>query len=191
MPASPDDFTRILLELDADGADRSEVTHRLLEAMYPELRNLAQNLMRRERSGHTLQPTALVHEAYVKLVDDAKVQWQDRAHFMGIAARAMRQILVDHARRHSAAKRGGGLQRVTLDEAFGPAHERDFEVIALHDALNKFAQVDARAARVVELKVFGGLKIQEIAHVLDVSKRTVDGDWAMARMWLGRELRET
>ncbi|GJM44133.1 MAG: DNA-directed RNA polymerase sigma-70 factor [Gemmatimonadota bacterium] len=184
------DFTKILLQMNDEGADKPEITHKLLEAMYPDLRILAQNLMRRERRGHTLQPTALVHEAYVKLVDDARVEWQDRAQFMGIAARAMRQLLVDHARRHSAAKRGGGLQRVTLDDSFGNDMAQEFEIMALHDALRKFAQMDERAAKVVELKVFGGLKIQEIAHVLDVSKRTVDGDWAMARMWLGRELRE-
>ncbi len=188
-PSTPSDFTRILLEMSDSDADKPEITEKLLEAMYPELRNLAANLMRRERAGHTLQPTALVHEAYVKLIDDERVEWQDRAHFMGIAARAMRQILVDHARRHGAAKRGGGQQRVTLDDSFGSPNQA-FEILALNEAMRKFAQVDERAARVVELKVFGGLKVQEIAHVLEVSKRTVDGDWAMARMWLGRQLRE-
>ncbi|MCA9752821.1 MAG: sigma-70 family RNA polymerase sigma factor [bacterium] len=185
-----EDFTRTLRAMQAAGEDAPAVTEKLLGLLYPELHRLAESLMRRERSGHTLQPTALVHEAYLKLVDDTRVEWQDRAHFLGIAARAMRQILVDHARKHQAAKRGGGMQRVTLDESFGEAAGREFEVLALNEALEKFARVDERAARVVELKVFAGMKIAEIAHVLDVSKRTVDGDWAMARMWLGRELGE-
>jgi len=184
-----EDFTRMLREMQGAGAKSPEVTEKLLGLLYPELRNLADSLMRRDRANHTLQPTALVHEAYIRLVDDTRVVWQDRAHFLGISARAMRQVLVDHARKHSAAKRGGGLQRVTLDESFGEGG-REFEVLALNDALEKFAAVDERAARVVELKVFAGMKIAEIAHVLDVSKRTVDGDWAMARMWLGRELGE-
>ena len=184
---APGDFTQLILELREEGVAGSEATERVLEAVYPELRNLAERLMRRERSNHTLQPTALVHEAYLKLIDDERVHWKDRAHFLGIAARAMRQVLVDHARRHQAEKRGGGLQRVTLDDALSGAGN-DFEILSLHEALGKFAQVDERACRVVELKVFGGMKIEEIAHVLEVSKRTVDGDWAMARMWLGREL---
>jgi RNA polymerase sigma factor (TIGR02999 family) len=182
-----DDFTRTLRRMQDAGEDSPAVTEKLLALLYPELRELADRLMRRERANHTLQPTALVHEAYMKLVDDTNVVWQDRAHFLGIAARAMRQILVDHARKFSAAKRGGGLQRVTLDDSFGESG-RDFEILALNEALEKFAQVDERASRVVELKVFAGMKVAEIAHVLDVSKRTVDGDWAMARMWLGREL---
>ena len=182
-----EEFTRMLREMQGGGAKSPEVTEKLLGLLYPELRNLADNLMRRERANHTLQPTALVHEAYIRLVDDTRVVWQDRAHFLGISARAMRQVLVDHARKHSAAKRGGGLQRVTLDESFGEGG-REFEVLALNDAMEKFAAVDERAARVVELKVFAGMEMDELARYLGVSKRTAEGDWTFARMWLGREL---
>ena len=181
------DITRILLELEPESLRDPDRAGRLLEAVYPELRRLASSLMRRERADHTLQPTALVHEAYLKLVDQERCTWKDRAHFLGIAARAMRQILVDHARRHTAAKRGGGLQKVTLD-GMEPADGNPTELLALDDALEKFAAVDPRAARGVELRVFGGMTVAEIAHLLGVSKRTVDSDWAMARMWLGRTL---
>ena len=143
--------------------------------------------MRRERPGHTLQPTALVAEAFLRLVDETQVQWQDRAHFLGIAARVMRQILVDHARRRAAVKRGHELRRVTFDENLGHGSNQSFELLALHEALDRLAALDPRGARVVELRVFGGLTIDEIARLLDVSKRTVDNDWVVARMWLARE----
>jgi RNA polymerase sigma factor (TIGR02999 family) len=129
-----------------------------------------------------------VHEAFLRLTGATGIEWQDRAHFMGIAARAMRQILVDHARRHRAAKRGGGLTRVTLSGAEPAAPEEAAEILDLHEALERFAALDRRAAQVVELRVFGGLSVQEVAHLLEVSPRTVDGDWAVARMWLSREL---
>jgi RNA polymerase sigma factor (TIGR02999 family) len=179
------EITRILLELNGEDADPA-LSDRLLEAVYPELRRLASSLMRRERAGHTLQPTALVHEAYLKLMG-GDIDWENRAHFLGVCARAMRQILVDHARRRAAAKRGGGVDRVTLDEALGDAG-RECRILELHDAMNRFADHDPRAARVVELRLFGGLTVAETAHVLGVSPRTVDGDWAVARMWLSREL---
>jgi len=182
---SPADITRILQQLD-EGNDDPALSDRLLEAVYPELRRLASAIMRRERADHTLQPTALVHEAYLKLAGQ-QTGWENRAHFLGVCARAMRQILVDHARRRAAVKRGGEFHRVTLDEALGDAG-RELEILELHDAMTRFAGTDPRAARVVELRMFGGLTVAETAHVLGVSARTVDGDWAVARMWLSREL---
>lgn len=178
-------ITQILVDARAPGA--GDASARLAEALYPELRRLAAALMRRERQDHTLQPTALVAEAFLRLVDPSGIDWKDRAHFLGIAARVMRQILVDHARRHGAAKRGAGAQRITLSDNLsgnpGPA-----ELLLVNDALDRFARLDVRGARVVEMRVFGGLTVGEIADALGVSKRTVDNDWAVARMWLAREL---
>jgi len=187
--ASASEVTRLLLALRNGQAVRDEVTPRLVEMMYPELRALAGRLMRRERDGHTLQPTAVVHEAFLRLVDQRAVDWRDRAHFVGIAARIMRQVLVDHARRRDTAKRGSGAGRVTLDEAALPAIDAAFDLLALDQVLTRFAELDPRRAHVAELRVFGGLTTKEIAEELDVSTRTVEGDWAVARMWLGRELR--
>jgi RNA polymerase sigma factor (TIGR02999 family) len=144
--------------------------------------------MRGERPDHTLQPTALVHEAYCRLIDDSRVGWQDRAHFIGIAARAMRQVLVDHARRRAAAKRGGSWQRLTFNEKLGIAAVSETELLDLDGALRRLADLDERTARVVELRVFGGLTAEETGHVLGVSRSTVQRDWDMARMWLAREL---
>jgi len=170
------------------GQGGSDDTPRLVELMYPELRALAARLMRREREGHTLQPTAIVNEAFLRLVDQGTIEWQDRAHFVGIAARIMRQILVDHARRKRTAKRGGGAPCVTLDEAMVSAPGAAFDLIALDDVLTRFAALDARRSHVAELRVFGGLTAKEIAVELGVSTRTVESDWAVARMWLAREL---
>ncbi len=189
MPPTPrSEVTRLLLERNARGDGGADTARRLFELVYDELRRLAASLMRRERAEHTLQPTALVHEAFLRLTGATHIEWQDRAHFMGVAARAMRQILVDHARRHGAAKRGGGLTRVTLTGAEPVAPHDAVEILELHEALERFAALDRRAAQVVELKIFGGLSVQETAHLLEVSPRTVDGDWAVARMWLTREL---
>ena len=160
----------------------------LAKRVYPELHQLASALMARERAGHTLQPTALVHEAWVKLVDGDKVQFHGRAHFFGIAARCMRQLLVDHARARAAGKRGGDRQRVTIDEGMLAGLDPDIELIALDDALEKLAQLDERAAKVAEMRLFAGMTVPEVAVELDVSPRTVDGDWATARLWLSREL---
>jgi len=183
------EITRILQELSAEDASRPARTDELFALIYGELRRIAAGLLRRERPEHTLQPTALVHEAYLKLVDQTRIRWEDRAHFLGIAARAMRQILVDHARGRAARKRGGGRQRVTLDEGVLAEEGKELELLALDEAMTRLAGVDERAARVVELRIFGGLTVTEIALVLGVSKRTVDGDWSVARMWLARELR--
>jgi RNA polymerase sigma factor (TIGR02999 family) len=171
-----------------DASDRSAAASRLLELLYGELRRIAARLMRRERPGQTLQPTALVHEVYMRLVDQPGMQWSDRAHFLGVAARAMRQILVDQARRRAAQRRGGGLRRVTLDEEAASDGGRELELLELHQAMERLASLDERAARVAEMRLFGGMTVAEIAHVLGVSPRTVDDDWAVAKAWLRREL---
>lgn len=187
------DFTRLLLASRVAGGagagGDAPMTPELFQTVYAELRRLAASQMRKERAEHTLQPTALVHEIYLKLVDESLVAWQDRAHFMGVAARAMRQVLVDHARRRGAAKRGGAEQRVTLETSVPDSRGRAaFDLVEFEDALEKLAGVDERAARVAELRILGGLTNKETASVLAVSERTVNDDWAIARMWLGREL---
>jgi RNA polymerase sigma factor (TIGR02999 family) len=184
--AVPGDVTGLLLALRHDPA--SERLSALAEAVYPELKRLAAGLMRRERPGHTLQPTALVHEAFLSLVGGARLDWQSRAHFFGAAANAMRRILVDYARSRSAQKRGGDATLVRFDEGLGHGAATDLVLLDLDAALDRFTKLDARAARIVELRVFSGLTVPEVAEVLDISKRTVDHDWAMARMWLAREL---
>lgn len=178
------EFTRVLIASRGAG-----ITPELFEAVYDNLRRLAAARMRHERAEHTLQPTALVHEAFIKLVDDTRIEWQDRAHFMGVAARAMRQVLIDHARGRDAAKRGGGDQRVTLLTSLADARGGEsFDLVEFEDALGKLAAIDERASRVAELRILGGLTNRETAAVIGVSERTVNDDWAMARMWLGREL---
>lgn len=180
--------TRLLVVLREGGASGAEATSRLTELLYPELRSIASRLMRRERDGHTLQPTAVAHEAFMRLVDQRTVDWQDRAHFLGIAARVMRQILVEHARMRGTAKRGGGADRLTLDEALVPQRDPSFDLLTLDDVLTRFAAVDPRGARVAELRIFGGLTVREAALELGVSARTVNTDWTAARLWLSREL---
>jgi RNA polymerase sigma factor (TIGR02999 family) len=185
----PGEATRLLLELRTGGdAAPADVTARLSELLYPELRQIAARLMRRERGAHTLQPTAVVHEAFVRLVGSQPVDWQDRAHFLGIAARVMRRVLVEHARRRGAAKRGAGEDRVTLDDRLTPGQDPGLDLLLLNDVLTRLAAIDARAAAVAELRVFGGLTVRETALELGVSPRTVNGDWTMARLWLAREL---
>ncbi len=184
----PGEFTQILLGLGTGGLDDREATDRVFQVAYEELRRVAGGLMRRERADHTLQPTALVNEAYLRLADETRLEWQNRAHFFGIAARAMRQLLIEHARRRGAEKRGGGMERVTLDDRLGVAAVNEFEILELEDALTKLGEMDARMARVVELRFFGGLTAKETAHVLDISRRTVQEDWRVAKMWLAHEL---
>jgi RNA polymerase sigma factor (TIGR02999 family) len=159
----------------------------LVPLVYDELHRLAHRYMSGERSGHTLQTTALVDEAYLRLVDQ-KVHWQNRSHFFAIAAQVMRRILVDYARQRHYAKRGGGAQKVELDEAMLMARERSAELIALDDALKRLAEFDERKSRVVELRFFGGLTVDEIAKVLGISPNTVDRDWSTARAWLYKEV---
>jgi RNA polymerase sigma factor (TIGR02999 family) len=181
-------LTEVLLSLQTDESGGGDAARRIFELAYDELHHIAAHLMRGERGGHTLQPTALVHEAYCRLVDQTLVQWQTRAQFFGIAARAMRQLLVEHARRKGAAKRGGDWKRVTLDDRLGAAEQSDFETLDLDDALTRLSAMDERMGRIVELRIFGGLTASEAAHVLGVSRRTVLNDWRVAKMWLAREL---
>jgi RNA polymerase sigma factor (TIGR02999 family) len=183
--SSPEDVTRILREV--SGGDR-EAPARLMPLVYDELRRLANHYLRQERPDHTLQPTALVHEAYLRLVDQTRVDWQNRAHFFGVAAQLMRRILVDHARRHQASKRGGFRQKLTLDEAVDYSQTRDVDLVRLDDALTALAQFDTRQSRIVELRFFGGLTIEETAEALAVSPATVKVDWSMAKAWLRREI---
>ncbi len=177
--------TALLLELSAGNRDAEA---RLIPQVYAELRRLAARFMRAERINHTLQPTALVNEAYSILVQQPQVPWQSRTHFFATAAQLMRHILVDHARKRKAAKRGGLQQQVTLDDAILPTRNETVDVLVLHDALEHLNQFDSRQARIVELHFFGGLNFEEIAGVLDVSERTVKRDWSMARAWLKGEL---
>jgi len=160
----------------------------LLPLVYEELRGIARRQLRREREGHTLQPTALVHEAYLRLVDQRQVDWRSRAHFFGVAAQVMRRILVDDARRHNAGKRGDGVQRVPIDEAIEVPGREDISVLALDDALGRLETVDRGLAKIVELRAFGGLTIEEAAQVLKVSASTAKREWRPAKAWLTREL---
>jgi RNA polymerase sigma-70 factor (ECF subfamily) len=161
----------------------------LLPLVYRELRRRAAGYLRQERHGHTLQPTALVHEAYLRLAGENQIAWQNRAHFFGMAAQVMRHILVDHARAHQAAKRpGGAALRMTLDDRIGAAQPRDCELLLLDQALDELAQRDPRQGRIVELRYFGGLSEQEVAHVLGLSRATVTRDWQTARAWLYRRI---
>jgi len=160
----------------------------LVPLVYSEMRRIAASCLRRERPGHTLQATALVHEAYLRLLKDQDLSFQNRAHFLGIAARAMRQILVEHARARDAEKRGGERHRITLDESIAATGGQEVDVLAIHEALERLAAVDAQHARLVELRFFGGLTNEEAAEALGVSVATVKRSWAVARAWLFREL---
>lgn len=160
----------------------------LLPLVYDELRRLARRYLQQERPGHTLQSTALVHEAYLRLVDQ-NVSWQNRAHFFGIAAQMMRRILVDHARSRSAAKRGDGACKVTLDEGLLALAERNLDVVALDEALTMLSKIDPQQGKIVELRFFAGLSIEDTSEVLHISPATVKRDWAMAKAWLHREMR--
>jgi RNA polymerase sigma factor (TIGR02999 family) len=156
--------------------------------VYAELRRLARRYMGRESPGHTLQTSALINEAYMKLVDQQSVQWQNRAHFFAVAARVMRNILIDHARSHHYAKRGAGARKISLDETAVLTPERAADLVALDDALNALAVLDARKSRIIELRFFGGLSIDETAEVMKISPVTVTREWRAARAWLRREI---
>jgi RNA polymerase sigma factor (TIGR02999 family) len=193
VASSSSDVTRLLLrwsEGDASALDR------LLPVIYGELRRIASSQLRRERPDHTLAPTALVHELYLRLVDQRRATWQHRAHFFGIAAQLMRRILVDHARERQTTKRGGSATRMSLEyaleerEAAGAAHGSDaLEVLSVDQALDRLARLDADQARIVELRFFAGLTVEETAHLLNRSPRTIKREWRLARAWLYRELR--
>lgn len=174
--------------LDAvSGGDR-QAADKLMSLLYDEFRRLAADYLNREKPQHTLQPTALVHEAFLRLVNQQHVTWQGRSHFFAIGAQAMRRILVDHARRKKREKHGGGLQRIELEESMTISKSRDEDLLAIDDALQELAKVDPRQAKIVELRFFGGLTVAEVAEVLGVSKRTVEYEWTMVRAWLRREL---
>jgi RNA polymerase sigma factor (TIGR02999 family) len=162
----------------------------LLPLVYDELRRLAASHLRRERGDHTLQATALVHEAYLRLVDQRMVGWQSRSHFFGVASKLMRRILVDHARGHLAEKRGGGLPRVPLTEAVAMSRERPADLLALDESLSRLAALDPQQGRVVELRVFAGLSVDETANALGISPATVKRDWSVAKAWLQREIQQ-
>lgn len=186
MEDSHKPITQLLLEFKSG---KSEALDELLPAVYDELRRLAHSYLNSERGDHTLQPTALVHEAYLRLTRQKPIEWQNRAHFFGIAARLMRQILVDYARARGREKRGGAYAtRVTLDKAFGFAAASSFDVLILDEALYRLEKLDAEQARIVELRFFGGLTIEETAQALDVSPATVKREWRTAKFWLLREL---
>lgn len=179
------EITRLLVEI--KGGNRRAQSE-LMPLVYAELRRLARGYMRGERPDHTLQATALVHEAYLKLVEEPAIDWQGRAHFFAVAAQLMRRILVDHARAHQAAKRGGLDHKMSLEEELIFSEAKSAELLALDEALVRLAEQDPRQARIVELRFFGGLSIEEIAEVLQVSPRTVKRDWNMARAWLYEEI---
>lgn len=165
-----------------------EAEAQLIPAVYAELRRLASVCFNHERRDHTLEPTALVHEAFLRMTNENQPQWQNRAHFFGVAARLMRQILVDHARRHHTRKRGGDQEKLALDAVLLSTEEKSADVVRLDEALDRLSEQDERQARIVEMRFFGGLKLEEIAEVLQISPRTVKRDWTIARAWLHQEM---
>ncbi len=184
---STKDVTQLLSEVER--GDEQAVAA-LFERVYAELRGLAKNYLRRERPDHTLQPTALVHEAYLRLVGAENSGWENRIHFFNVAAQVMRNILVDHARKHQAEKRGGHERKMSLDEAISFFSERDINLLALDEALKTLETLDPQQARIVELRFFGGLKIEDVAHILNISETTVSREWHKAKMWLRSQLME-
>ncbi|HEY8561719.1 MAG TPA: sigma-70 family RNA polymerase sigma factor [Pyrinomonadaceae bacterium] len=179
------EFTQLLKH--AQNGDR-ESLDRLLPLIYDELRRVAANQLQRERADHTLQATALVHEAYLRLLEQREVDWQNRAHFFSIAAEMMRRILVNYAVQRGAQKRGDGAARIALEDAASFSDEKDFDLVSLDDALRRLAAYDETQARIVELRFFGGLTIEETAEVLDISDSTVKREWRMAKAWLKAKL---
>ena len=187
MPASKD-VSQLLV--DWSGGDE-QAMDQLLPLVYDELRRLANHYLAHERSDHTLQPTALVHEAYLRLVETRNRDFRSRAYFFGVASKLMRRVLVDHARKHRAEMRGGGRTKISLDEAIDLPDGQNLDLVALDDALNTLAKIDPRQSRMVELKFFGGLSVDEMAEVLRVSAATIKRDWAWARTWLYREMTQS
>lgn len=185
MPSDSDTVTRLLLDW-SNG--NQQALEELLPLIYDELRRLAHNFLYRERPGHTLQTTALVHEAYLKLIDQRDARWQNRAHFFAIAAQAMRRILIDSARKHVAVKRGSGGEKLSLDEVAILSLEPDVNLLALDEALKSLAEIDPQQSKIIELRYFGGLTIEETAEVMKLSPATIKREWAMARAWLHQSL---
>ena len=184
--ASRQDVSDLLIDW---GQGDQEALNKLMPLVYDELHKLASRYLRRERRDHTLQTTALVHEAYLKLVNQRDANWENRVHFFAVAAQVMRRILVDYARRHHASKRGGDYCRLSLDEATISSEEKDTDLLALNEALNNLATIDTQQSRVVELRVFGGLTVEETAEALGISPRTVKREWSMAKAWLHKQIR--
>jgi RNA polymerase sigma-70 factor, ECF subfamily len=190
MFADMGDAHEVTLLLSALSRGDEDAGAKLIPVVYDELRRLAGGYMRRERADHTLQATALVHEAFLKLVEQQSVNWQSRAHFFGVAAQLMRRILIDHARGHLRQKRGGEHKKVSLNDALIFSPEQSAELIAVDESLQRLAKLDERQARVVELRFFGGLSVEEAAAVLGISAKTVKRDWSVARAWLYADLKE-
>ena len=188
MERAPQDVTVLLAEVTKGD---QQAASKLVPLVYDELRRLAGRHMRRERADHTLQATALVHEAYLKLVQYPSLDWQNRAQFFGIAARVMRHILVDHARGHGREKRGAGQQAVSLEEALVFSPVKSVELLKLDESLERLTKLDPRQGRIVELRFFGGLTVEETAHVLGISPKTVKREWSVAKAWLHGDLRQT
>jgi RNA polymerase sigma-70 factor, ECF subfamily len=189
MPSSdPQNITQLLAQW---GAGDEAALSQLMPVVYQELRKIADGYLRRERGDHTLQPTALINEAYLRLIDQSMPHWQNRAHFYGVAAQLMRQILVEHARAQMAQKRGGGAQAVELEEALTYAPERAAELVELDDALKALAEFDERKSRLIELRYFGGLSVEETAHVMGISEATVSRDQRLAQAWLRQALQKS
>jgi len=186
-PSSTSNVTRLLLQWsEGDTAAREA----LIPLVYEELRRIARHCLASQRPDHTLQSTALVHEAYLRLVDHSSVHWENRVHFFAVAAQLMRRILVDHARKQRAAKRGGGNLTLVLDEAVAPPARRAVDLIALDDALNGLAALDSRQSQIVELRFFGGLSIEDTSQLLDISPATVKREWVTARAWLYQQVNQ-
>jgi RNA polymerase sigma factor (TIGR02999 family) len=181
MPAFPQEITQLLMNWSQGDKDALD---QLVALVYPELRRLAKRHMGRENSAHTLQTSALINEAYLKLVDQQNIRWQNRAHFFAVAAQVMRHILVDHARTRNYAKRGGGAHKLPLDEAVTLTEQRAGELIALDDALRDLAALDQRRSQIIELRFFGGLTLEETAEVMELSPSTVQREWRAAKAWL-------
>jgi RNA polymerase sigma factor (TIGR02999 family) len=182
----PNEITERLV---AWGAGDRSALDQLLPVVYQELRRMAGNYLRQESPGHTLQPTALVHEAWLRLIDQTRVNWQNRAQFFGVAAQLMRRILVDHAKTKHREKRGGDAVKLSLDDAINLSHERAADLLALDYALDELARIDGRKSRVVELRYFGGFSVEETAQILGVSPETVMRDWKLAKAWLYQQIR--
>lgn len=187
MAEASESITELLVQV---GQGRRSAAEQLMPLVYDQLRALARSFFAAQRPNHTLEPTALVHEAFLRLVGPSQTDWTGRAHFFAVAAKAMRQILINHAEAKQAAKRGGGWQRITLSEAVHESGDREVELLALNEALSSLEEMDERQARVVELRFFGGLTVEEAAEVLKVAPRTIELDWRMAKAWLVRKLGE-
>jgi len=185
MKSTDEDITQLLVNW--SNGDQ-QALNALMPVVYAELRRLAAIYLHRERPGHTLQPTALVHEAYLRLIDQRRVQWQNRAHFLGVAAQLLRRVLVDYARARQTAKRGAGAVALTLKDELAAGTEQNLDLVALDDALGELEQLDQQQSRIVELRFFAGVSIEETAESLGVSPATVKRDWAVARAWLFRRL---